>query len=214
MADGDRIALVPVRKPLPARRLNVAGQRYGRLTGIEFVGTAKHKKTVWRWRCDCGAVVDRLLAYVRRGDTTSCGCHLTEVITNRPAVNRLPEGEASFNDLINRYRNSARNRGHTYNLDRERFRELTKMRCAYCGAEPSQRHHPVVGVNGAYVYMGIDRIDNDKGYEEGNVVPCCGICNRSKGTMTQAEFVAWLHRASAWLTGGTSTETSGPKSMG
>ena len=44
-------------------------------------------------------------------------------------------------------------------------------------------------LNGDYLYNGLDRVDNNKGYFEDNVVPCCGVCNKMKGTMKQEEFL-------------------------
>jgi len=35
--------------------------------------------------------------------------------------------------------------------------------------------------------IGLDRIDNDKGYLENNVVPCCWICNKIKGVIFTTE---------------------------
>lgn len=48
--------------------------------------------------------------------------------------------------------------------------------------------------NGDYVYNGIDRVDNTKGYTIDNVVPCCGICNMAKGKLNQQEFQNWIKR--------------------
>jgi len=36
---------------------------------------------------------------------------------------------------------------------------------------------------------GIDRIENDRGYETDNVVPCCGRCNKAKGTILLSDFL-------------------------
>lgn len=36
---------------------------------------------------------------------------------------------------------------------------------------------------------GIDRLDSSKGYETGNVVPCCVTCNRMKLRMTETKFL-------------------------
>lgn len=48
--------------------------------------------------------------------------------------------------------------------------------------------------NGGYTYNGIDRVDNTKGYEETNVVPCCTVCNRAKMAHTQEEFFDRVRR--------------------
>lgn len=50
------------------------GQRYGRLTAIEFSGRERHGWAVWRFRCDCGKELTALAANARYGTTKSCGC--------------------------------------------------------------------------------------------------------------------------------------------
>jgi len=40
-------------------------------------------------------------------------------------------------------------------------------------------------------YQGIDRINNNVGYESGNCVPCCNICNRAKLNRDKNAFIQW-----------------------
>lgn len=40
--------------------------------------------------------------------------------------------------------------------------------------------------------IGLDRIDNSKSYFLDNVLPCCGTCNKARGTMTLVEFIRWI----------------------
>lgn len=74
------------------------------------------------------------------------------------------------------------------------------MRCRYCGCAPyqisksSNRTPSCVQAWSTYIYNGIDRIDSSKGYVKGNVVACCGTCNKAKLVMTQPEFLAWVER--------------------
>lgn len=39
---------------------------------------------------------------------------------------------------------------------------------------------------------GIDRIDSDLGYVDGNVKSCCFICNRAKGNLSIIDFRKWI----------------------
>ena len=68
-------------------------------------------------------------------------------------------------------------------LDRESFKVLTKQDCYYCGKSPSQllKHNTA---NGGYIYNGIDRVDNTKGYIFTNCVSCCKECNIKKSSIT------------------------------
>lgn len=62
-------------------------------------------------------------------------------------------------------RQFARRRGHLWDLDFTTWDFLRRQPCDYCGLAIETR----VG--------GLDRLDNTRGYELGNVVPCCAICN-------------------------------------
>lgn len=53
--------------------LKIDGQRFGRLVAIERTGSVD-KKVMWRFACDCGALVELPATRVYRGHTTSCGC--------------------------------------------------------------------------------------------------------------------------------------------
>jgi hypothetical protein len=55
------------------RKLDVTGQRFGRLVAVKFLGQKK-RRTYWRCRCDCGVVKDVNFSSLREGTTTSCGC--------------------------------------------------------------------------------------------------------------------------------------------
>jgi len=70
--------------------------------------------------------------------------------------------------------------------------------CHYCGAVPNNFSKSYTTPasdpqleKGAF-YSGLDRLDNSKGYEPGNVVSCCKPCNWAKGKKTYGQFVAWL----------------------
>lgn len=58
-------------------RTMTAGQRFNRLTAIEFAGYCKdgnRQSTLWKFRCDCGNETITRATLVRNGKTKSCGC--------------------------------------------------------------------------------------------------------------------------------------------
>src|SRR3990167_9406034 len=55
-------------------RLDITGQRFGRLTAIEFIGVGKARKSKWLFACDCGKSVETKADNVLNGHTRSCGC--------------------------------------------------------------------------------------------------------------------------------------------
>lgn len=179
--------------------LNVTGERYGLLTAVRRAGTRAYpsgqKRTLWLFRCDCGAEITKSLFDVRRADIKSCGCGRK----GRPAHNRLPEGEAAFRTLFLAYETRAKVLGVEFQISPETFRALTKARCHYCNAVPSQDKSAASGkTNGRYRYNGLDRINNAGGYVLGNVATCCGTCNRAKHAMGRIEFLDWVRRVYRW----------------
>lgn len=99
--------------------------------------------------------------------------------------------ESARRILLNRYRANARYRGYVWNLTEEEFFSAVSLPCSYCGIMPSAK----VSYRDCDVfYNGIDRIDNSKGYEPDNILPCCKICNQAKHTLPFSDFEAWLDR--------------------
>ena len=72
-----------------------------------------------------------------------------------------------------------------------KFKELIESSCYYCkevGSMSTYGYHK--GLN--YKYNGVDRVNNEKGYVDDNVVACCKICNNSKSTLTNEDFKNWI----------------------
>lgn len=177
--------------------IDETGNRYGRLT---VLGRAEKKyqrgstSVYWWCQCECGNKKAIKGTELRYGHHTSCGCSKTTLRT-------LPKGIAAFNALVSTMRYSAKKRGYQWQLTKEQVRYLTKQPCHYCGAKPAQVFSRKTH-NGAYIYNGLDRIDNAEGYILSNVVPCCGICNHAKSAMTVEEFEAWAIKLCTHFVGG------------
>lgn len=61
------------------RRIDLTGQRFGRITVLGFDYTDKeHNRRFWRCRCDCGTVFSTDYNCLRSGKTRSCGCIRSE----------------------------------------------------------------------------------------------------------------------------------------
>jgi hypothetical protein len=102
--------------------------------------------------------------------------------------NILPYGESCFNSLYSVYKGAAIRRSYVFELNKEEFKKITKENCFYCDCLPSQVVKERGFNTGDYIYNGIDRIDNNKGYTKDNVVSCCKHCNKAKSTLTQEDF--------------------------
>ena len=62
---------------------NLQGQRFGKLVAIEFIEINKNKKSVWRFKCDCGNEKNIIVSNVKNGRTSSCGCEHKKQLSNR-----------------------------------------------------------------------------------------------------------------------------------
>ena len=61
-----------------AKKLDLAGQRFGELTAVRPVA-AIGGKTAWRCRCDCGQEAIVKTTSLQSGHTRSCGCRRAAV---------------------------------------------------------------------------------------------------------------------------------------
>ena len=71
-----------------------------------------------------------------------------------------------------KYKQNAVKRNVEFLLTLEEFAKLSQDTCVYCGEDG----------------YGVDRIDSAMGYIEGNVVPCCKLCNMMKNKHSVKEF--------------------------
>ena len=60
------------------KRIDLTGQRFGRLVVLEFAGKSKNGHSKWLCKCDCGNEATVRYEALKRGDTISCGCYMAE----------------------------------------------------------------------------------------------------------------------------------------
>ena len=166
------------------------GERYGRLIAVGLVGKNKSGQYLWKCQCDCGNKTIVTGSHLTSGHTRSCGC----LSADRHEEMKIPFSETALNDIYRSYKNGAKIRGYDFRFTKEEFKKLVNQSCFYCGSEPSNKASKHPYKDGEFVYNGIDRIDNSRGYEIGNVVPCCFICNRAKHTLDIVEFLNWINQ--------------------
>ncbi|ULT55402.1 AP2 domain-containing protein [Neobacillus drentensis] len=65
------------------KRIDLTGQRFGRLTVIRFSHTDKRYKVYWDCQCDCGNEKTIVSFNLTSGKTQSCGCLHKEVAAER-----------------------------------------------------------------------------------------------------------------------------------
>lgn len=87
-AKGQVSNLSPEVKPrLPGKVKDITGQVFGRLRALEYVGNS-----LWRCVCQCGASPTVHGAYLRCGDTRSCGCLAREKAAALMAARKTRHG--------------------------------------------------------------------------------------------------------------------------
>lgn len=166
------------------------GDKFGKLTVVEF----SHKDKRWRrhylCRCSCGTKKTVQGALLRSGNTISCGCGAAEAARKRA----LGHGVASMNQVMAGYRHKAKKSERSFSLTKPQFFAISQAPCFYCGSARSNTHRSPHGT-GDFSYNGLDRIDTRKGYIFSNTVSCCRVCNFAKSNNSQGEFTEWIRRA-------------------
>lgn len=146
-----------------------------RLQPISFVRRDSDNRRIYRWKCDCGNVVEKPVG------PKSCGCIEREQI------------RATFRDaaqkVMSQYRKDASKRGYEWALSEDQFYGLITSPCHYTGFPPSKL---IKTQEGDFFWNGVDRVDNTRGYVPDNVVPCSDHANWAKCTRKYDDFIAWL----------------------
>lgn len=160
---------------------NEVGNRYGNLVVIERdmngqFQDGKYKQIRWWVRCDCGNVKSVRGTGLRKGEAKSCGCK-----------RKIAYGEAGFRIFYRATRIGAKKRGYVFALTEKQVKEISSGDCFYCGKQPSQISKNKSD-NGYYLHNGIDRVNNERGYEIDNIVPCCVDCNLAKHSRSVDDF--------------------------
>ncbi len=66
-----------------SRKIDMVGQRFGRLVVIEEAGKTPQNTVLWKCKCDCGNEVVVRGTCLRNGHTTSCGCKKVDMTVQR-----------------------------------------------------------------------------------------------------------------------------------
>lgn len=74
----------------------------------------------------------------------------------------------------NKYKVEAKRKSNAFELSFDEFDLILKQECLYCGSNEK---------------IGIDRLNNNKGYIENNCVPCCQTCNYMKRNYSKDFFI-------------------------
>lgn len=81
----------------------------------------------------------------------------------------------SLNGKYSNYKKNSKARGIIFEITLEDFSKFWNVPCSYCGELIST--------------VGVDRIDNSKGYILDNIISCCSTCNSMKGKLSKEQFI-------------------------
>lgn len=70
-------------------RINLSGQKFGKLTVIKRNGSSNHGQARWMCECECEKIVTINSGSLRQGLTTSCGCNRRNEFFKGQQINKL-----------------------------------------------------------------------------------------------------------------------------
>lgn len=167
-------------------------------------------RLVYLFQCDCGNKVVHPLGRVANNVIKSCGCLKKESSAETGRLNsklcrdnkhlfktKKEFRESNLNQLNNikdelhetefpnneiyqsylKYKSAAKKVNRNFTLTHLEFKDIVIKPCGYCGKRIDNK------------LSGIDRINNEIGYELNNSRPCCFICNQAKHALPENTFL-------------------------
>ncbi|WP_304273107.1 hypothetical protein [Caulobacter segnis] len=147
-----------------AARLDLTGQRYGRLVGVELHHVDQRGQTFWLFNCDCGQRHVAATANVRRGNTLSCGCIHREMMVAR----KLKHGLASKRGGGQTYRSWQSMKDRCLNPNSPKFALWGGRGVGICQRWKDSFEAFLEDMGPRPEGKTLDRINNDGDYEPGN----------------------------------------------
>jgi hypothetical protein len=141
----------------------------------------------WNCRCVCGHEQKVSAGHLVQGHSRGCLKCRQWIIRDRQSP------DATLRRIFHLYQKRARKHHREWVFSFDDFKNLVHLPCIYCGAI-DDNFYRFGTAKFAVRYNGIDRQNNSEGYTVKNSVPCCGICNRAKKTLTHETFLSYLTR--------------------
>jgi hypothetical protein len=143
-------------------RLNLIGQKFGRLTVIAFAGIAKCGQSSWECLCDCGNKKIVKSDHLRRGNTKSCGCLRKITTANRHLTHGM-----SHSRIYKRWIGMIK---RCYNQNESNYKDYGGRGIIVCERWINSFENFFKDMGSTYKdNLQLDRINNNGNYEPGNV---------------------------------------------
>lgn len=144
--------------------LNLTGRRFGRWLVVEVFGASPDGNYRWICRCDCGTEKDVKSQNLMNGCSKSCGCLKRDLRAARNRVEHRTHGLTHsrafsiWSSMIKR----------CYNKNHQYFHNYGGRGILMCDSWRNSFENFLLDMGHPPPEMSIDRIDNAKGYSNGN----------------------------------------------
>lgn len=172
---------------------DLTGLVFGRLTVLSK--SPKHGGRIsWICKCECNNFTTVLGKNLQNLNTTSCGCKNPNLLLKDKSPYWKGFGEISLS-VFNKIKTRAVERNYEFDVTIDYIWDLflkQNRKCIYSDIDLCFKPK-------ASSYTGtasLDRIDNTKGYVEGNVHWIHKQVNYMKHTQTENEFLEWCNKIS------------------
>jgi len=148
---------------LPA--INLIGQKFGRLTVLQRVGSDQRNKALWLCQCSCAENNQVIVRsdILRSGASKSCGCWHKDAVTKHGGVGTIEY--KTYREMLQRCHNT--NSKDFANYGGRGIEVCKRWRFGEADRSGFECFRDDVGEKPSPDYV-IDRIDNDKGYRPSN----------------------------------------------
>lgn len=174
------------------KKENYVGREFGRLKVVSIIeeNNGKNEGGLYKCECECGNEIESY-GYKLHWKN-SCGCLVDEARKIMGFKNRKPKRVTETYEYLT-YKSNCRSR-NLIPLEKNEWLKIVYNPCYYCG-DIDKRNRTLMNnyqeSNGVTLteeiikqyeieINGIDRLDSKLGYDENNVVSCCGTCNMMK----------------------------------
>ncbi len=139
----------------------MTGLKFGLLTVLGETQRDDRRRRVWKCRCDCGVTCDVLGAYIRSGDRRSCGCLARHNNLQHGHAMKGDRSSVTYYAWVNMRNRCERPTTPYYHRYGGRGIRVCERWGTFANFLADTGEKPPG--------MTLDRIDNDRGYEPGNV---------------------------------------------
>lgn len=151
---------------MPAR-LNLTGQKFGRLTVLHACGFDPRKNSLWRVHCHCGGEVIVKGYRLRFGETRSCGC-LQRESARKTGARNTTHGHRIHDVRSPTYESWSGMLARCYRMTHKRYADYGGRGIAVCPGWRQSFVKFIRDMGERPSGLTLDRKDNDGNYEPGN----------------------------------------------